>query len=121
MSEGQGDGGLECEGPEGDGGLESTLETNTGGSVEECSAEDQGDEPVPIAHLLGMARPDIGMSTTSVRTPQPTSSSASQTYNRGMENTNHWLSMHYNNFIYTDIDEASQRTSVTVSILFHVF
>ena len=39
---------------------------NTGGSVEECSAEDQGDEPVSIAHLLGMLRPDIGMSTTSV-------------------------------------------------------
>ena len=117
MSEGQGDGGLECEGPEGDGGLESTLETNTGGSVEECSAEDQRDEPVPIVHLLGMARPDIRMSTTSVRTPQPTSSSASQTCNRGMENTN---LMHYNSFIYTDIDEASQRKSVTVSILFHV-
>ena len=69
MSEGQGDGALECEGPEGDGGLEcegpegdgglecegpESAEMNTGGSVEECSAEDQGDEPVPIAHLLGM-------------------------------------------------------------------
>ena len=40
----EGDGGLECEGPEGDGGLECEgpegAETNTGGSVEECSAED---------------------------------------------------------------------------------
>ena len=104
MSEGQGDGALECEGPEGDGGLEcegpegdgglecegpESAEMNTGGSVEECSAEDQGDEPVPIAHLLGMPRTDIGISTTSVRTPQPTFSSASQTCNRGMENTNH--------------------------------
>ena len=93
MSEGQGDGALECEGPEGGGGLEcegpESAKTNTGGSVEECSAEDQGDEPVPIAPLLGMPRPDIGMSATSVRTPQPTSSSVSQTCNRGMENTNH--------------------------------
>ena len=53
MSEGQGDGALECEGPEGDGGLEcegpegdgglecegpERAEMNTGGSVEECSA-----------------------------------------------------------------------------------
>ena len=67
MSEGQGDGGLECESHEGNGGLECEgPEINTGGSVEQCSAEDQGDEPVPIAHLLGMPRPDIALSTTYV-------------------------------------------------------
>ena len=46
MSEGQGDGGLGCESHEGDGGLECEGpegdEMNTGGSVEEYSAEDQG-------------------------------------------------------------------------------
>ena len=57
MSEGQGDGALECEGPEGDGGLEcegpegdgglecegpESAEMNTGGSVEDALQKIKG-------------------------------------------------------------------------------